>query len=140
MNFLKNITEAIFNPRLQSLQVIEVYEQWHKMCGNPEGIIPYNFGAIIGNLYCGILLAKEQWFGLLPEEKLDETNNDWGFSSAKYFPQEPSPTVRYAFRRIRNALGHGNIYLDFPSGTRRDPKDRADFEKKLTVKFHYWAF
>lgn len=137
LNFLKNITEAIFDPRLQSLPVGEVYEQWHKMCGYPQGAIPYNLGTIIGNLYCGILLAKEQWFDLLPEDKIEEKNNNWGLSAAKYYsPQKPSPTIKYAFRRIRNALGHGNISLEFPSGTQRNRKDKADFEKKLTVKFH----
>ena len=137
LNFLKNITEAIFDPRLQSLSVAEVYEQWHKMCGYPLGVIPYNFGAIIGNIYCGILLAKEQWFDLLPDDKLEESNTNWGFSSATYnSPKKPSPTIKYTFRRIRNALGHGNIYLDFPTDTKKTSKDKADFEKKLTVKFH----
>jgi len=137
LNFLKNITEAIFDPRLHSLSVGEVYEQWHKMCGYPKGVIPYNFGVIMGSLYCGILLAKEQWFNLLPEDKLEESNSDWGFSSATYYsPQKPSPTIKYTFRRIRNALGHGNIFFDFPSGIKKNSRDKADFEKKLTVKFH----
>lgn len=136
LNFLRNITEAIFDPRLQSLKVGEVYEQWLKMCGYPLGVIPYNFGAIMGNLYCGILLAKEQWFDLLPEDKIEESSSDWGFLSATYSPQKPSPTIRYAFRRMRNALGHGNIYISVPSDIQRNRKDKADFEKKLKVKFH----
>ena len=137
LNFLKNITEAIFDSRLQTLPVGEIYEQWHEMFGYPQGVIPYNFGVIIGNLYCGILLAKEQWFDLLPDVELEGSDSDWGFSTATYSsPRNPSPTIKYTFRRIRNALGHGNIYFDFPSGTKKDPKDKADFEKKLTVKFH----
>lgn len=136
LNFLKNITEAIFDPRLQSLKVGDVYKKWIERCGYPKGVIPYNLGTIIGNLYCGILLAKEQWFDLLPEDKISESNSDWGFLSATYFPQEPSPTIKYTFRRMRNALGHGNININFPSGTQRNRGDKADFEKKLTLKFH----
>ena len=137
LNFLKNITEAIFDPHLKSLPIGEIYEQWHKMCGYPKGVIPYNLGVIMGNLYCGILLAKEQWFDLLPEDKLEESNSDWGFSSAKYYsPQNSYPTIKYAFRRMRNALGHGNIFFDFASRIKKNSKDKADFEKKLTVKFH----
>ena len=136
LNFLRNITEAIFEPRLQSLKVGEVYEQWLKMCGYPRTIIPYSLGAIIGNLYCGILLSKEQWFDLLPEDKIDESSSEWGFLSATYSPQEPSPTIKYAFRRMRNALGHGNIFFNFPKNIQRNRKDKADFEKKFTVKFY----
>ncbi len=108
------------------------------MIGHPSDVvIPYSFGAIVGNLYCGILLAKEQWFELLPEDSLDDSSENWGFESAKYCsPIKPAPTIKYAFRRIRNALGHGNININFPSDTQRDPKDKADFEKKLTIKFH----
>ena len=136
LNFLRNISEAIFEPGLQSLKVGELYEQWLKVCGYPRGIIPYNFGAILGNLYCGILLSKEQWFDLLPEHNIDELSSEWGFLSATYFPQKPSPTIKYAFRRMRNALGHGNIFFNFPSAAKRNRKDEADFEKKLTVKFY----
>ena len=137
LNFLKNITTAIFDPNLNSLPVGETYTQWRAMTGYPDGVVPYNLGAIVGNLYCGILLAKEKWLDLLPDDKIDKSNTNWGFSSAKYFAsQKPAPTIKYAFRRIRNALGHGNISMDFPHNAQKNFKDKADFEKKLTIKFH----
>ncbi len=137
LNFLKNINKAIFDPNLQSLEVGSVFQQWQKMCGYPKGVNPYNFGPIIGNLYCGILLAKEQWFSLLPEEKLSESKPEWGFSNAKtYSPKNSSPTVKYTFRRIRNSLGHGSFIIDFPHNTKKNEHDSADFEKKLFLEFH----
>ena len=139
-NLLKNFTVAIFDPNLKSLTIGELYEQWKKMCGFPEdynNYIPYSFGSIVGYLYCGILLSKEKWFDLLPEDKIDEANIEWGFSSATYScPKKPSPTIRYAIRRMRNALGHGNILINVPKGIKRDKKDKDDFEKKITLKFH----
>ena len=140
LNFLKNITEAIFNPNLKSLHVGEIYDQGLKKCGfsqSDKAPMPYNLGSIIGYIYCGILLAKEKWFNLLPEDKIDEASPDWGFSSATYFsPEEPSPTIKYAIRRIRNALGHGNILFNVPNDIQRNKNDKEGFEKQVTLKFH----
>lgn len=143
LNFLRNITTAIFDPKLQSLTLGEVYDQWLRMTGLSEVHetqhipIPYNFGAIIGYLYCGVLLAKEKWFDLLPEDMIDGSSPDWGFSSITYSaPQEPSPTIKYVFKRIRNALGHGHVLIDIPSDLLRNESDKYDFEKKVTMKFH----
>lgn len=140
LNFLKNITVAIFDPELDSLKVGELYAQWLKKCGLSEistPHVPYSIGSIIGYLYCGILLAREKWFNLLPEDKIEEANADWGFSSATYYaPQEPSPTIKYAIRRIRNALGHGHILFNVPSDLQNDKNDKDDFERKATLKFH----
>jgi len=136
LNCLKNITEAITNPSLNLLSVGEVYEGWKKMCGDINWL-PYNFGAIVGNLYCGILLAKEQWYDLLPEDKVETASPKWGFKNVKYkSPKKSNPTVRYSFRRIRNALGHGNFEIHFPHNYQRNCSDKADFEKNLTLKFH----
>lgn len=143
LNFLKNITTAIFDPKLQSLKVGEIYDQWLRMTGLSEIHethripIPYNFGSIIGYLYCGVLLAKEKWFDFLPEDKIDGSSPDWGFSSITYSaPQEPSPTIKYVFKRIRNALGHGHILIDVPIDVQKNESDKYDFEKKITLKFH----
>ncbi|MGD0283485.1 MAG: HEPN family nuclease [Dissulfurispiraceae bacterium] len=143
LNFLKNITTAIFDPKLQLLTVSEIYDQWLRMTGlskiheTHHIPIPYNFGSIFGGLYCGVLLAKEKWFDLLPEDKIDGSSADWGFSSIKYSaPQEPSPTIKYVFKRIRNALGHGHIFIDVPIGVQKNEKDKDDFEKTITLKFH----
>jgi len=143
LNFLKNITTAIFDPKLQSLTVAEAYDQWLRMTRLSEVHetqripIPFNLGAIIGYLYCGVLLAKGKWFDLLPEDKIEGSSPDWGFSSITYSaPQEPSPTIKYVFKRIRNALGHGHILIDIPSDLPKNKSDRYDFEKKITMKFH----
>lgn len=139
-NLLRNFTVAIFDPNLKSLTIGEFYNQWKKMCGFPESFntyIPYSFGSIVGYLYCGILLSKEKWFDLLPEDKIDEASSDWGFSSVTYScSRNPSPTIKYAIRRMRNALGHGNILFNVPSGIQRDKNDKDDFEKTVTLKFH----
>lgn len=141
LNFLKSITTAVFDPTLESLTVRELYNQWLRKTGFSDireaPHIPYNFGAIIGYLYCGILLAKENWYDLLPEDKIAGSSPDWGFSTATYFaPQEPCPTIKYAFSRIRNALGHGHILINVPTDIRRDKNDKEDFEKKIALKFH----
>lgn len=140
LSFLRNITEAVFDPNLKTLTVGEFYEQWLQMCGIPReviGITPLSIGSIMGYLYCGILLAKEQWFDLLPNEKINDASPDWGFSSAVYScPREFNPTIKYAIRRIRNALGHGNIFIQVPKDIQRNRKDKHDFEKKITIKFH----
>ena len=140
LNFLKNITVAIFDPELKSLKVGDIYSQWLKKSGFSKidtAHTPYSLGAIIGYLYCGILLAKEKWFDLLPEEKIEDASPDWGFSSVNYrSPQESSPTIKYAIRRMRNALGHGNILFNVPNGIYRDKSDKYDFEKKVSIKFH----
>lgn len=135
LNFLKNITMAIYDPKLQSLSVWEIYNQWLRKFGSPH--VPYSFGVIIGYLYCGILLAKEAWLELLPEVKIEDASPDWGFSSATYSsPQEPYPTVKYAIRRMRNALGHGHFLINVPSDIQKNENDKEDFEKKVTLKFH----
>jgi hypothetical protein len=140
INFLKNITTAIFDPKLQALKVGEIYDQWLKMTGlsgAQDGPIPYNYGSIIGYLYCGILLAKEKWFDLLPEDSIEGSSTDWGLSSIKCIaPEEPSPTIKYVIKRIRNALGHGNIIINFAKDSAKNKNDKYAFEKKVFLKFH----
>jgi hypothetical protein len=140
INFLKNITLAIFDPDLESQTVGETYTQWLKKCNLYETNtlhIPYSLGSIIGYLYCGILLAKEKWYDLLPEENINSASPDWGFSSINYSsPKKPSPTIKDIFKRMRNALGHGHIVFNVPSNFQRDYKDKDDFEKKVTLKLH----
>ncbi|MDG4474926.1 HEPN family nuclease [Thiovibrio frasassiensis] len=136
LNFLKNITEAITNPSLGDESVSGIYAAWKRMCGGVDWL-PYNLGSIIGNLYCGILLAKEHWYNLLPEDKIESADPKWGFENVQYeSPKKSNPTIRYSFRRIRNALGHGNFEIHFPPNYQRDINDKADFEKNLTLKFH----
>ena len=140
LSFSKNITAAIFDPNLRSQKIGDFYDQWVGECGfnkDENHHLPYNSGTIIGYLYCGVLLAKEKWFDLLPEETIDTANPDWGFSSAVYTsPKNQTPSVKYTFRRIRNALGHGNIIMKTPNTFKKNPNDRNDFEKLMTLIFH----
>ena len=140
LNFLKNITVAIFDPNLKSLRLDEFYDRWVIKCGFSEDEthhLPYSLGPIIGYLYCGVLLAKEKWFNLLPEDRIDKANPEWGFSSVKYSsPKNHSPTIKYSFRRMRNALGHGHIIMRVPQNFEKNKNDKDDFEKKVTLKFH----
>lgn len=141
LNFLRNLTTAIFDPKLQLLTVREVYDQWLKKAGftgSPrEPSVPYNFGPIIGFLYCGILLAKEKWFDLLPEVPVDESAPEWGLRTSNFScPKTPSPSIKYILRRMRNALGHGNIEISFPKDAQKDNHDKYDFEKRMILHLH----
>jgi hypothetical protein len=136
LNLLRNLTVAIFSPEVKSLTVSEFYEQWLKKCKLPQRFTPYSLGSIMGYLYCGILLAKEQWYKLLPNDKIDQAPPEWGFSSAIYTSSVgKSPLIKDAIRRMRNALGHGNIHFNVPSDLGKNKEDRLEFEKKVTIKF-----
>lgn len=136
LNLLRNLTVAIFNPELKSLTIGEFYEQWLKKCKHSQRLAPYSLGSIMGYLYCGILLAKEQWYALIPNEKIDQAPHEWGFSSATYTSSKrKEPSIKYAVRRMRNALGHGNILFNVPSDLGKDKDDKLEFEKRITVKF-----
>jgi hypothetical protein len=140
LSFSKSITAAIFDPNLRFQKIGDFYDQWKRECGFNEDEnqhLPYSLGTITGYLYCGVLLAKEKWIDLLPEDPIEKTNPDWGFSSAVYTSSKnQTPTVKYTFRRIRNALGHGNIIMKAPDTFKRNPRDRNDFEKIITLLFH----
>jgi hypothetical protein len=136
LNLLRNLTVAIFTPELKSLTVSKFYEQWLKKCKLPQRFTPYSLGSIMGYLYCGILLAKEQWYKLLPNEKIDQATPEWGFSSATYTsPKKKNPSIKYVIRRMRNALGHGNILFNVPSDLGKNREDKLEFEKRVIIKF-----
>ena len=136
LNLLRYLTVAIFNPQLKSLSIGEFYEQWLKKCKHPQRLTPYSLGSIMGYLYCGILLAKEQWYDLLPDERIDQAHHAWGFSSATYTsPKKQNPSIKDAIRRMRNALGHGNILFNVPSDLGKNRKDELEFEKRVTIKY-----
>jgi hypothetical protein len=135
LGFLRNITTAIFDDKVPSMTVREFYEKNAEFSNNTE-FIPYHFGPIVGNLYCGLLLAKEYWLDLLPDDELPMSDPKWGLSGvACTSPKKANPTVKYVIRRIRNALGHGSFVINFPEGTEKSA-DKHGYEKKLTIKFH----
>lgn len=134
LDFLQGITNVIFSPNRDSMTVGQFYDEWLKASGIKEVKIPFSLGAIIGCLYCGILLAKENWYHLLPEK--DITSIDFPFKILKdslSSPEVKKPTLKYAIRRMRNALGHGGFNIIVP---KEDIKDRSEIMTKVTIDFH----
>jgi hypothetical protein len=140
LNLLKNLTVALFDQNLQNLTIEQFYDKWKMMVG-PRGnaseyFIPYSFGAIIGTLYCGIMLAKENWYDLIPEQSIADADVTWGLSSASYkSPARPTPSIKYVIRRIRNALGHGNVKINLSAVNPNHRDDKDDFEKNTFLTF-----
>ena len=86
-----------------------------KRFGVPQEITPYSLGAMIGFLYCGILLVKEQWFDLLPEDNIENSNSDWGFLSATFYsPKKPTPTIKTGNAELLYSCkrASGDVHID----------------------------
>lgn len=136
LNFLRNISVAIFDQRIQDMTVREFHAAWLKKAKYTEHSVPYCLGSILGYLYCGILLSKERWYEVLPEDAVKDASPEWGFTGAKYnSPRKPNPSIKYAVRRIRNALGHGNMSIDVPHDLDYR-KDEFEFEKRTSIRFY----
>lgn len=132
LDFLEGITDVIFSEQRDSMTVGHFYDEWLKASGVREKKIPFSLGAIIGYLYCGILFAKEHWFEMLPDVDFIDANPKWGISGAPFSaPKKEKPSLKYVIRRVRNALGHGNINVNVP----RDLKDRTDRMTRVTIEF-----
>lgn len=130
LNFLRNISVAIFDKRIKDMTVREFYEAWLKKTKYTEHSVPYCLGSIFGYLYCGILLSKERWYDLLPEDYIKDASAEWGLVGVKYnSPKKLKPSIKYTIRRMRNALGHGNISINVPHDLDHR-KDEFEFEKK----------
>ncbi len=135
LNFLRNISTAIFDFKVPSMTVRELYDKEVKLSKNTE-FLPYSYGAIVGYLYCGLLLAKEYWLDLLPDDELPMSDPEWCLSDVTCMsPKQVKPTVRYVIRRMRNALGHGNFIMNFPKYPKKGT-DKHWYEKKFTIEFH----
>ncbi len=135
LNFLRNMSVAIFDQRIKDMTVREFHAEWLKKCKYTEHSVPYCLGSIFGYLYCGILLSKERWYDLLPEDCIKYAPAEWGLTGVGYkSPKKTDPSIKYAIRRMRNALGHGNISIKVPHDLDHK-KDEFDFEKRTTVKF-----
>lgn len=135
LNFLRNISVAIYDNRVQDMTVREFHAAWLKKVNYSGHSVPYCLGPLLGYLYCGILLSKERWYDFLPESPLKDAPPEWGFTGVKYSsPKKPDPSVKYVVRRIRNALGHGNIIIEVPHDLEYK-KDEFEFEKRTLIKF-----
>lgn len=136
LNFLRNISVAIFDKRIEDMTVREFYTAWLKKAKCTEHSVPYCLGSILGYLYCGILLSKERWYDLLPEDPIKDAPSEWGFAGVEYnSPKKPDPSIKYTIRRIRNALGHGNMSIDVPHDLDYR-KDEFEFEKRTFIRFY----
>jgi len=136
LNFLRNISVAIFDKSVQDMTVREFHAAWLKKVKYTEHSVPYCLGPLLGYLYCGILLSKERWYDFLPESPLKDAPPEWGFTGVKYSsPKNTDPTVKYVVRRLRNALGHGNMAIEVPHDLDYK-KDEFEFEKRTVIKFH----
>ena len=67
LNFLRNISMAIFDKRIKDMTVREFHAAWLKKATYTEHSVPYCLGSILGYLYCGILLSKERWYVSCPK-------------------------------------------------------------------------
>ena len=136
LNFLRDISVAIYDKRIEDMTVREFHAAWLKKAKYTEHSVPYCLGSILGYLYCGILLSKERWHDFLPEDPVKDASPEWGFTEARYSsPKKPDPSIKYAVRRIRNALGHGNMAINVPHGLDYR-KDEFEFEKRTSIRFH----
>jgi hypothetical protein len=136
LNFLRNITVAIFDHRIEDMTIREFHESWLKKVKYPENAAPYCLGSILGYLYCGILLSKELWYDLLPEDSIKERGSEWGLAGVNCkSPKRPDPSIKYVMRRMRNALGHGNISIKVPDNLDYR-KSELEFEKKTVIGFY----
>lgn len=136
LNFLRNISVAIFDQRIEDMTVREFHMEWLKKAKYTEHLVPYCLGSILGSLYCGILLSKERWYDVLPEDSINDAPSDWGLTGVSYnSSRKPDPSIKYAIRRIRNALGHGNMSINVPHDLDYR-KDEFEFERKTSIRFY----
>ncbi len=150
LDFLRGITDLIFSPNRDAYTVGRFYDEWFKTTGRKDDLVPFNPGIILGYVYMGILFAKENWFDVLPNIGAVAAGSEWGLEGLRVAaPREPKPSLKYVVRRIRNALGHGEVLVTVPSAgvtrenvlsgvivTFRDenPQDPSDtFEAQLSL-------
>jgi len=114
-DFLLKSSDIIFSLRRKTILMGKFYDDWVKSCKiPPAGQVPFSLGALLGYVYVGILYAKEVWFDLIPDV-IPAQAKEWNLDGIKYIASKnPQATIRYIFRRIRNALGHGNIATEVP--------------------------
>jgi len=111
-----------FPPHRNAVTVGQFYDQWLKQTQRDQDLIPFNPGVILAYMYVGILFAKENWFDVLPDIDASVAGPQWGLEKLRVAaPKEPNPSLKYVLRRIRNALGHGNLEVKIPeTGLTRD--------------------
>ncbi|KJF94105.1 HEPN family nuclease [Photobacterium angustum] len=133
VDFLKGISDLIFSEHADQVTVSEFYSEWLRNSGSEEHQIPFSLGIITSYLYTGILLTKERWFDLIPDDSSQEKLTEWGLSSIYYTSaKNSSPSIRYVIKRMRNALGHGNIKIDVP----KESFNKSEVMQKVYFEFY----
>lgn len=133
LSFLSEITKIIFGPDKYNVSVGEFYDKWIEATKASETKIPYSLGSIIGYLYCGLLITKENWFDLLPDQEISALEDDWGLSGVTFdAPKCKKQNIRYLIRRIRNALGHSWFNFNFPP----EKLTPENVHQKVSITFH----
>lgn len=111
-NLLEAMSLAISNPKYKTMPVGMFYGLWMKNNKLSEVISPYNFGTVIGELYCGLVFAKENWIEALPDIEFKKIDESYGIKTDDFdYPQKPNPKLRDVVRRIRNSLSHSNFII-----------------------------
>ena len=133
LGFLQSITEVIFSEQRDKITVGDFYDQWLLASGATGDKIPFNLGAIVSYLYCGLVMAKELWDNLVPNEPIGNVPVDWSLNEVIFSaPKQQNPSARYVLRRIRNSLGHGNIRVIVPN----EIIDKSQIMQRVSVRFH----
>ncbi len=115
LSFLCEISKVIFSGKRDNVTVGQFYDSWLSATKAKDVKIPYNLGAIMGYLFCGLLLTKENWFELVPNDDVSALDQSWGLGGVNWqAPKCKSPTLSYLIRRVRNALGHSLFQFNFP--------------------------
>jgi len=133
LDFLKSLSDVVFSDHRDKVTVGQFYDEWLRASGAKEHKIPFNLGIVVAYLYCGLLLTKELWYDLVPDEPINSVAADWCLSDVTFSaPKQRAPTARYVLRRIRNSLGHGNIRVNVPE----DFRDKSEVMQRVSVRFH----
>ncbi len=112
-NLLEGLNLALSKSEYRTMSLETFYGMWMKKNNLSEIICPYNFGVIIGELYCGLVFAKENWIDLLPDVLFSDIDDSWGIKTDKLnYSEKSEPTLRDVVRRIRNSLGHSNFEIE----------------------------
>lgn len=111
-NLLEAITLAISKPEWRDIPLRTLIGLWMEKNELDEVISPYNFGVVIGELYCCLVFAKENWLNLLPDINFDKIDNSFGIKTANWiYTTKQAPKLKDIVRRMRNAVSHSNFKI-----------------------------
>jgi hypothetical protein len=147
-SLLADLTMKLYSSKRDTMTIGQFYDDFGTH-HDSQRFRPFNEGVILSFLYW-VMIAKENWEHLIPEDDLSA----WGINpsrleSPKYKDPTKTHTLKYLVRRLRNALGHGNVSVRVPLGATQatmmtdttisfydeNRKDKADtFDATLTLK------